>query len=177
VVQVLLEAVGVVEAEYQPLSDPRFHPGRSARVLAGGREVGVFGELHPDVLERLDITRRAVLAGEFDVETLWSLATRRIRYVPLPKYPAVLRALAVLAAEEIPYQTIEQTVKQAGGALLESVRLFDVYRGERIPEGMRSLALSLTFRSPQRTLTDDEVDEVMAQIVRALEQIGAKLRT
>lgn len=177
VVQVLLEAVGVVEAEYQPLSDPRFHPGRSARVLVGGREVGVFGELHPDVLERLDITRRAVLAGEFDVETLWSLATRRIRYVPLPKYPAVLRALAVLAAEEIPYQTIEQTVKQAGGALLESVRLFDVYRGERIPEGMRSLALSLTFRSPQRTLTDDEVDEVMAQIVRALEQIGAKLRT
>jgi len=177
VVQVLLETAGVAEAEYAPLADPRFHPGRSARVLAGGREVGIFGELHPDVLERLDITRRAVLAGEFDVETLWSLATRRVRYVPLPKYPAVLRDLAVLASEEVPYQRIEQTVKQAGGALLESVKLFDVYRGERIPEGTRSLALSLTFRSPERTLTDEEVDGVVAHIVRALEEIGARLRT
>ncbi len=115
--------------------------------------------------------------GEFDVETLWSLATRRVRYVPLPKYPAVLRDLAVVAAEEIAYQTVEQTVKRAGGVLLESVKLFDVYRGERIPEGTRSLALSLTFRSPERTLTDEEVDEVMAQIVRALEEIGARLRT
>jgi len=177
IVQTLLETVGVAEAEYEALDDPRFHPGRSARVLAGGRELGVFGELHPDVLEQLDITRRTVLAGEFDVQTLWSLAERRVRYEPLPKYPAVLRDLAVVAAEDVPYQTVERTVKQAGGALLENVRLFDVYRGERIPEGTRSLALSLTFRSPERTLTDEEVDEIVARIVRALEEIGARLRT
>jgi phenylalanyl-tRNA synthetase beta chain len=89
----------------------------------------------------------------------------------------VLRDLAVVAAEDVPYQTVERTVKQAGGALLENVRLFDVYRGERIPEGTRSLALSLTFRSPERTLTDEEVDEIVARIVRALEEIGARLRT
>ena len=177
VVQTLLETVGVAEAEYEALDDPRFHPGRSARVLAGGRELGVFGELHPDVLEQLDITRRTVLAGEFDVQTLWSLAERRVRYEPLPKYPAVLRDLAVVAAEDVPYQTVERTVKQAGGALLENVRLFDVYRGERIPEGTRSLALSLTFRSPERTLTDEEVDEIVARIVHGLEEIGARLRT
>jgi phenylalanyl-tRNA synthetase beta chain len=177
VVQTLLETVGAGEAEYGALDDPRFHPGRSARVLAGGQELGIFGEIHPDVLEQLDITRRTVLAGEFDVQTLWSLAERRVRYEPLPKYPAVLRDLAVVAAEEVPYQTVERTVKETGGALLESVRLFDVYRGERIPEGTRSLALSLTFRSPERTLTDEEVDQIVARIVRALEGIGARLRT
>lgn len=177
VVQTLLETVGVEEAQYAPASDPRFHPGRSAKVSVSEQEVGIFGELHPDVLEKLDITRRTVLAGEFDVYTLWSLATGRVRYVPLPKYPAVLRDLAVVAAEDVPYQTVEQTVRQAGGTLLESVRLFDVYRGERIPEGTRSLALSLTFRSSERTLTDDEVDQIVGQIVQALEGIGAKLRT
>ncbi|MEJ5250649.1 MAG: phenylalanine--tRNA ligase subunit beta [Chthonomonadetes bacterium] len=176
IVQTLLETVGVDEALYVPASDPRFHPGRSARVLVGEREVGIFGELHPDILEKLDIARRTVLAGEFDVYTLWSLATRRVRYVPLPRYPAVLRDLAVVAPEDLPYQQVEQTVRQAGGDLLESVRLFDVYRGERIPEGTRSLALSLTFRSRERTLTDDEVDQIVGRIVQALEGIGAKLR-
>ncbi len=177
IVQTLLETVGVEEAQYVPASDPRFHPGRSARVLVGERDVGIFGELHPDILEKLDISRRTVLAGEFDVYTLWSLATRRVRYVPLPRYPAVLRDLAVVAPEDLPYQQVEQTVRQAGGDLLESVRLFDVYRGERIPEGTRSLALSLTFRSQERTLTDDEVDQIVGRIVQALEGIGAKLRT
>ncbi len=177
VVQCLLDAVGVQEAEYQPTTDVRFHPGRSAVVLAGGRELGVFGELHPDVLHQLDITRRTVLAGEFDVEALWAQAERRVRYVPLPRYPAVLRDLAVVAPEDLPYQQVEQTVRQAGGALLESVRLFDVYRGERIPAGTRSLALSLTFRSAERTLTDDEVDDIVRAIVQALEAIGARLRT
>lgn len=176
IVHILLETVGIEEAQYVSASDPRFHPGRSAKVLVGEREVGVFGELHPHILEQLDITRRTVLAGEFDVYTLWSLATQRVRYVPLPKYPAVLRDLAVVAAEEVPYQQVEQTVRQAGGTLLESVRLFDVYRGERIPEGTRSLALSLTFRSPERTLTDEEVDGIVQQIVQALEGIGARLR-
>ncbi len=177
VVQVLLEAVGIETAEYLPLSDPRFHPGRSARVLVQGREVGIFGELHPEVLEQLDITRRSVLAGEFDVEALWSFASARTRYEPLPRYPAVLRDIAVVVPEEVPYQTVENTVREAGGALLESVKLFDVYRGERIPAGSRSLALSLTFRSPERTLTDAEVDAVVDGIVRALEQHGARLRT
>ncbi|MDW8290638.1 MAG: phenylalanine--tRNA ligase subunit beta [Armatimonadota bacterium] len=177
IVHALLETVGISAAEYLPLSDPRFHPGRSARVLAGGCELGIFGELHPDILEQLDITRRTVLAGEFDVEALWSHAAGRRRYVPLPRYPAVLRDIAVVVPEEIPYQSVENTVREAGGALLESVQLFDVYRGERIPEGTRSLALSLTFRSPERTLTDDEVDQVVAGIVRTLEQIGARLRT
>lgn len=177
VVQELLEAVGIVTAHYVPLSDPRFHPGRSARVLVEEREVGIFGELHPEVLELLDISRRTILAGEFDVEALWSFAPARTRYEPLPRYPAVLRDIAVVAPEEMPYQQVENTVREAGGALLESVKLFDVYRGEHIPAGSRSLALSLTFRSAERTLTDAEVDEVVAGIVRALEQQGARLRS
>ncbi len=176
VVQTLLDAVGIEQAQYVPAADRRFHPGRSAKVVVGEQELGVFGELHPDALEALDITRRSVLAGEFDVDTLWALASRRVRYIPLPRYPAVLRDLAVVAPEDLSYQQVEDVVRQAGGSLLESVRLFDVYRGERIPEGTRSLALSLTFRSPERTLTDDEVDAIVGRIVSALEAIGAKLR-
>lgn len=176
VVQTLLEAVGSPEAEYTPLSDPRFHPGRSARVTVCGEEIGIFGELHPDVLEQLDIRRRVVLAGEFDVQRLWASQEGRIRYQPLPRYPAVLRDLAVVASEELPYRLIEQTVREAGGEWLESVRLFDVYRGDPIPQGARSLALALAFRSPERTLTDEEVDRVIEQIVHRLEAIGASLR-
>lgn len=176
VVQTLLDTIGIEQAQYVPASDARFHPGRSAKVVAGDRELGVFGELHPDVLEQLDIRRRTVLAGEFDVKTPWSVATRRVRYTPLPRFPAVLRDIAVVASEDVPYQRVEEVIREAGGGLLESVKLFDVYRGEHVPEGTRSLALSLSFRHSERTLTDEEVDEVVAQIVRALEQIGARLR-
>lgn len=172
----LLEVVGVDEPEYLPTTDRRFHPGRSAQLRVGEHVLGVFGELHPDVLAQLDITRRTVLAGEFDVDALWSLSAKRVRYTPLPKYPAVLRDLAIVAPEEVPYNKVELTVKQAGEPLLESVKLFDVYRGEHIPVGTRSLALSLTFRSSERTLTDEEVDAVVENILRALQGIGASLR-
>jgi len=99
------------------------------------------------------------------------------KWRPQSRYPATRRDLAVAVAEDISYDQVAAVIRERGGDLLEEINLFDVYRGERIPEGTRSLALSLTFRSPERTLTDEEVDEIVARIVRALEEIGARLRT
>jgi len=163
-----LTPIDVVGLEYERAQAPLFHPGRCARVVLGGRPVGYLGELHPNALETVDLEDRAV-AVEVDLEPL--LAARGAREAwPLPRFPAVNRDLGVVVPEPVLAGELHATIKESGGELLESVRAFDEYRGSQVPDGYKSVAFALTFRSPERTLTDAEVDAQLDEIRRALRQ-------
>ncbi len=177
VVEHLLTMLGI-QAEYLDLSsqrgeevqaDPRFHPGRMADVEASGRWLGRLGELHPELQRQYGFRRRVYLA-EFDLEALRELSTHEVRYRPLPTQPPVLRDIAVIVAQSVPTARLFTTIWQAGGEWLESVQLFDRYTGAPVPEGCHSLAFSLVFRHPERTLTDEEVNAQVEQIFEALQR-------
>ncbi len=153
--------------EYRRATANLFHPGRTASVHLAGSEIGVVGELHPAALRVFDLDGRAVA---FDLEAdalLASAGDRKAR--ELPRFPAVERDLAVVVSEGVPAAAVLATIDSAGRELLESVTAFDEYRSAQLGEGVRSIAFALTFRSPERTLTDSEVDLLMASIRSRLE--------
>ncbi len=152
------------------------HPGRQAQVLLGGQVLGWIGELHPEVVRRFDL-RLGVVAMELDLNTLDRERRSVSFHSALPRYPAVIRDVAVVIAERIPAAELEAVIRRSGGALIESVSLFDVYRGEPVPEGKKSLAFSVQYRSVDRTLTDEEVAATHEKILQTLERdLGAVLR-
>ena len=151
---------------YQRAAAQLFHPGRCAAVVLDGRQLGYLGELHPTVTGGAG---GRLVAFEIDVEPL--LAASRIpRAQPLPRYPAVERDLAVVVDDTVAASAVLQAIKESAGELLENVRAFDEYHGAQVPEGHKSIAFTLTFRSPERTLTDSEVDGVMSEIRLGLEK-------
>ncbi|MDR1778590.1 MAG: phenylalanine--tRNA ligase subunit beta [Clostridiales Family XIII bacterium] len=182
VIALLLARLGISGAEYTAVSDAdTYHPGRCAALSVAGRDggrkdIGLFGEIHPDVADTFGLDTR-VVAAELALETLIAEADLARDYTHLDKYPAVTRDISLLADEAVTVGTIEKIVTEGGGALLESVKLFDVYRGKQIPEGKKSLAFSLVYRAPDRTLTDEEVASVHEKIVaRLAADTGAALR-
>ena len=173
---VLAKAAGV-RLEPGPGTRPFLHPGRSAAVLtAGGAELGWLGELHPLVLRAWEL-EGPLAAFELDFDSLArESAGRESGYREVPSFPAVLQDIAVVVADEVPASKVEDAVRRGGGGLLASVRLFDLYRGEQVGEGRKSLALRLAFRAADRTLTDEQVAEQRAEIERSLAEIGGILR-
>jgi phenylalanyl-tRNA synthetase beta chain len=160
---------------YQRAAAQLFHPGRCAAVVLDGRQLGYIGELHPTVTAGARVEGRAV-AFEIDVEPLLSAATVK-RAQPLPRFPGVERDLAVVVDETVAAGAMLATIKESGGDLLENVRAFDEYHGAQVPDGHKSVAFTLTFRSPERTLTDAEVDKVISEIKLGLEKRhGARFR-
>ena len=173
-VELIAAALGV-ELVLEPVSRPLLHPARAAALRLGGEEVGWLGELHPSVLARIGAP--SGVAFELDAAPLLDAATvGRERYEDLTTHPAIGEDLAVVAEREIPAERIRAVVAGAGGELLRAVTIFDVYEGEQVSEGQRSIALRLEFRAPDRTLTDAEVAELRSAIVAALGSIGASLR-
>ncbi len=156
----------IVPAE--PTAHAWLHPGRSARLLLDGEEIGVLGELHPAAAERFDLTGR-VCAAEIDLDAVLRRATLRRRFVALPRHPAVERDLAAFFPTAVPQSQVLAVIREAGGELLEGAELFDLYEGPQAPPGHRSLGYALRFRASDRTLTGEEVDAVMSGIHRALE--------
>ncbi len=164
-----------VEFEVEPGERPFLHPGRSAGILAGDEQkIGWIGELHPLVARDWDLEGGA--AFELDVDALAELVPTTPGYRPVSTFPAVIQDIAVVVADDVPAADVEAAVRTAGGDLLERLRLFDVYRGEQVGEGSKSLALRLEFRAPDRTLTEEEVVEVRARIEQELAELGGKLR-
>lgn len=157
---------------------PTMHPGRTAVLEVDGRQVGFVGEIHPTVKKEFDLTAPVILY-ELNLEALWSAVDKDIiRVVPLPKFPPVLRDLAFILPEGVKAQTVTELFREIGGEKLEAVNLFDVYQGDKIPSGYRSLAFSLTFRIPDRTLQDEEVNTIMEAIIKAAaERLQAQLRS
>lgn len=155
---------------------PFLHPGRSAEVLLDGRVVGYLGELHPDLAEAWDLAERVSLF-EVDVTALIEADRRPARYRSLPRYPAVQRDVAFVLPQEVPAARAEEVIRAHAGPWLEDLTLFDVYQGDPIPAGQRSLAYALRYRAADRTLTDAEVDQVHAGVRDALaRELGAHLR-
>ncbi|HKF75665.1 MAG TPA: phenylalanine--tRNA ligase subunit beta [Candidatus Dormibacteraeota bacterium] len=170
-----LDVLTPVVPVYERAEAPLFHPGRCARVLVCGRPLGHVGELHPAVVERFDLDGRAV-ALELAVEPVLALDLAR-RARPLPRFPAVNRDLGVVVDEGVDAGALQRTIKEAAGDLLDSAAAFDEYRGSQVPAGRKSVAFALTFRSPERTLTDAEVDGRMDAIRAALNrEHGAAFR-
>jgi len=174
-----LVGVAGLELVVEPVGDwPFLHPGRAARALVAADpliEIGWLGEVHPLVAREWDLDRAA--AFELDADLLAELTDGALAtYEDVTSFPAVLQDLAVVAASDVSAATIEAAVRGAGGDLLASTSVFDVYEGEQVGEGNRSLALRLEFRAPDRTLTEDEVVERREAIVAALEAIGGRIR-
>jgi phenylalanyl-tRNA synthetase beta chain len=159
---------------------PFLHPGRSAAVLAtpgdGGEDVrlGFLGELHPRVAATWDLDRTAAFA--IDLGKLAALAPPLIAFTAFGPFPPLRQDLAVTLPQSVAAEEVLARVRSVAGTMLEEARVFDVYSGEQVGEGRRSLALALSFRALERTLTDEDIEPVRAQIVAALEQVGGELR-
>jgi len=174
----LFDTLHLAEARYAPLEHPTFHPGKCARVSLGEHALGVLGELHPLVSQQYDFPETPVLAADLDLAVLLQAIPERYDVRPISAFPPVLEDLAVIVDETLPAERIAEVIQQAGGQTLIGLRLFDVYRGEQISAGKKSLAYSLTYQSAERTLTDDEVLKIRQRIIHRLEQeLGAKLRS
>lgn len=170
----LLETLGIRPA-FVPRSDDRLHPGRAADVLAGKQTLGFFGEVHPSLAERVDLPLGSQIA-EFDVDALMVACAEAPRFSPPPRFPSVRRDIAFVVPKSATYAEVEQVVRDRAGEVLEEVRLFDVYEGKGIPEGSHSLALALTLRKADGTLTDEEANEVRERVFSGLEALGARRR-
>jgi len=153
-----------VSASYQVGTSPAYHPGKCAEVRNGPTVLGVFGELHPRLAARFGLSGKAVLAAEFDLQALQAVVPPRFAYVPLATFPAAKRDVAVIVSEQTTCQQVETEIRAGGGALLREVVLFDVYRGESIPAGSKSLAFALTFQADDRTLSDKEIDKAFKAV-------------
>ena len=170
-----LAAVAGARLSFTRSSAPHGHPGRSADVLRDGVHVGWIGELHPRLLRALDIDQ-PVVAFELDAEALQARPLPRL--APLSKFPSVRRDLAIVAPEAVEWAALEATVRAAAGPLLSGIRLFDRYAGKGVESGFRSLAMGLILQENSRTLTDRDVDAVVADVVAALgREHGAALRS
>lgn len=177
VVEVLLEDLGIAKASFVPKTDdPTFHPGRCASLVAGGKEIGTFGQVHPAVCENYDV-EHPVYAAELDLDALIALAKVDKTYKKLPKFPSTQRDFAFLADDSVLAAQIESIIKKKTGNIFESLTLFDVYKGKQVPDGKKSMAYNVVFRDENKTLTDEDVAPVVEGILRALsEQLHVELR-
>jgi phenylalanyl-tRNA synthetase beta chain len=139
--------------------------------------LGVIGELHPLVAREYDLEAAPVLAADLELSVLSEAFQDRYPVAPVPSYPAVLEDLAVVVDERVPAEEVQRLILETGGHLVEAVNLFDLYRGEQIGAGKKSLAYSLVYQAGDRTLTDEEVAEIRRKIITRLnEALGAELR-
>jgi len=177
IVEELMDSLGIKEYSFEPEKEnPTYHPGRTAKVFVNGIEAGIIGEIHPDVSERFEAPERTYI-GTIKVGILIENTSMLKQYKELPKFPAITRDIAMLVPDEILVRQIESVIKQRAGKNLESIKLFDVYKGSQVPEGKKSVAYSISFRAADRTLTDDEVNKYMAKILDGLKTLlGAELR-
>lgn len=178
VVETLLERLHVTGVVYEPAEHPTFQPGRTAGLFIQGVEIGVLGELHPAVRDAFGLPDRRVAAAELDLEALLAQIPPAWFVDPISAYPAVLLDLAVVVDDEVPAATVRDLIAKTGGFLLKRVQLFDVYRGDPVPEGKKSLAYALTFQAPDKTLRDAVVAKQVKRIVGQLKkELGAELRS
>ncbi|MBN1313487.1 MAG: phenylalanine--tRNA ligase subunit beta [Anaerolineae bacterium] len=177
VVESLIDGLHIEGAHFEPAEHSSFYPGRAAHLVIGGTIAGTLGELHPLVRKAFELPEQPVLIAELDLGVLIGVAGDRHVVEAISTYPAIYQDIAVVMNEDVPAADIEAAIREAGGWMLVTARLFDVYRGEQIGVGKKSLAYALTFQAPDRTLKDKDADKQRNKIVRTLEaKFGAKLR-
>ena len=177
VVEEFFEKIGMKEKEtYDPNSGKSYlHPGRQADIIYKGSKIGFLGEVHPEVADTYGIGERAYVAV-IDMPEVLKYATFDRKYTGIAKYPAVTRDISMVVPKEILVGQIEEIIEKKGGAYLESYHLFDLYEGEQIKAGFKSVAYSIVFRAKDKTLSDTEVTEAMDRILKGLEALGIELR-
>lgn len=178
----MLGKMGIRDVEYIRACDSdafdeacAMHPGRSAVVMKNDTVLGILGEVHPAVQKNYGIGTKTYVA-KFNIPEMMKCAVTEVSYQPLPKFPAAARDLSVICDDEIPVAELEKAIKGAVGKILEKVTLFDVYKGEQIEKGKKSVSYSITMRSHDGTLTDEQADSAMKKVLKALSAIGAELR-
>ncbi len=180
VVETLLNRLGIAEYSFGPTEHPTFHPGRTAELrlsATGDKPLAVLGEVHPLVREAFDLPGQPVCLAEFDLEALLAQVQAVRPMQPISRFPPVVEDLAIVVAEQMPAQRVQEVIVRAGGELLTQVTLFDVWRGGQVPAGKKSLAYALTYQGWDHTLGPDEVNRVRERILQQLaEELGAELR-
>jgi phenylalanyl-tRNA synthetase beta chain len=176
-IELLLSGLRYKDVSFTPTDSVNYlHPGKAAEVKVSGQVVGMFGELHPLIKERYDVGDAPVIVAEFDLERLRSVSPT-YGVVPVSDFPPVYEDIAIIVDESVPAARLESLIRQTGGKTVTNVRLFDVYRDEKIGAGKKSLAYSLTYQS-DKTMTDAEAAAIRTKIVKRLEhEVGAKLRS
>ncbi len=181
VVEDLLHGLGIAGASFAPLEHPTLRPGRTAAVVLNGRQIGVLGELHPRVRDQWlpdAASEQAVVLADFDLVALREAASGQVRTIrDVPRVPAVVEDLAIVVDEIASAADIEAVIRRAGGNTLSELRLFDVFRGEQIGAGRKSLAYTLTYQGVDKTLSEADAEKLRNKIIRAIEtQLGATVR-
>lgn len=167
----------IKDVEYERLSDnPVYHPGRSAKIMLNGKQLGVIGEVHPSVARNFEIGTKTYI-GEIDFTAVFNAVDTDVKYVPLTRFPAMTRDFSIVVDKMTPVAAIEKVIKKAGGKLLSKLELSDVYTGSQIPEDKKSVMYKAEFKAPDRSLTGEEADNLHAKIVKNLgSELGAELR-
>ena len=181
-VEQLLAEMNIEDVEYIRASDCQefdekyaLHPGRSAVLVKDGGYLGIMGEVHPEVQETYELGTKTYVA-KLNIPEMMNAANEKITYKPLPKFPATTRDLSLICDDEIPVAELEKAIRGAVGKILEKVTLFDVYKGKQIEAGKKSVSYSISMRSHDGTLTDEQADGAMKRALKALSAIGAELR-
>ena len=178
----LLEEVGIKDYDVTACKENcifdeavAFHPGRSAIITKGDVAIGIVGELHPEVLDNYEIGVKAY-AAKLNIPEMMSISVVDKEYKALPKFPASTRDLSIVCDDSVPVADLEKAIKSAVGSILEKVTLFDVYRGQQIADGKKSVSYSISMRSHEGTLTDEQADGAVKKILKSLANLGAELR-
>ena len=177
IIEAVLSALHISDHTISAGAHPTFHPGKCASLSIGGEEIGIFGELHPLVQDNYDFLEAAVIAADLNLRHLFAHIPDSFTSQPLNTFPPVIEDLAMIVPEATLSADIEAVIKTNGGFLLQQIDLFDIFRGEQIGQGMKSMAYRLTYQAPNRTLTDKDVGKLREKIIKQLEQaIGARVR-
>ena len=177
-VEAILKDLRVTDVRFEvpAVANPSYHPGRVADVYAGERRIGVLGQVHPLVARNYGVDAEFYCA-ELELNDLMAAKGADPEYVPLPKFPAVTRDIAVVCGEAVTVGALEDCIRRGAKGLLKDVTLFDIYRGKGIPEGKKSVAFNLVLRADDRSLTAEEADQDVKSILETLEkELGAVLR-
>lgn len=162
----------------EPPAEPYLHPGKSCSIMIDGKKAGAIGALHPGVAEAFDISGDITVAEIYDIMNILEAIPSKTAYTSLPKFPYVERDAALLVDNSVTVASVKKEILGVGSKIIETVNLFDIYKGKSIPDGKKSMAFSIRFRSPDRTLTDNEVDEIHSEIIKRLQgSLNAELRS
>jgi len=183
VVEELLECLGLKDHSFHPVRHPTFRPGATTAVAvkpnprAESALIGIIGELDHRVREQFDLPPQPIYLAALDIQTLIEMATDLRPYRPLPRYPAIRQDIAVVVDEDTPAERVRGVILASGGELVQEATLFDIYRGDPVPPGKKSMAYSVTYQAQDHTLSAEEVGKVHQRIVEALRKgLGAQLR-
>ncbi|HAF26716.1 MAG TPA: phenylalanine--tRNA ligase subunit beta, partial [Lachnospiraceae bacterium] len=179
VVEEFFNAVGLRgDITYDPDNKrPYLHPGRQAEIIYDGKKLGYLGEVHPEVLMNYDINaNNRTYVAVIDMPEVMPLTTFDVKYQGIAKFPAVKRDLSMVVPKAVLAGEIEALIKKRGGKILEEIDLFDIYEGDQIEEGYKSLAYSIVFRAKDKTLDENDINSAMNKILNGLEGLGIKLR-